>query len=264
MGMNGFDSGQLTVRAVGGPTTVLELGGLRFMTDPTFDPPGTYEPRPGVLLTKTKAQRLSLRTSDPSMSCCSPTTITRTTLDDAGRAFLADVPCVLTTISGAKRLGAGATALGNWETVKLQRPDGGTLKITGVPAQHGPDGTDHLTGEVTGFLLSAEDAPTVYVSGDNASLDVVRRIVDRLGKVDGAGLLVGGAQLPYLGDAYLTLPSASAPDAARILDARTVVPVHFDGWQHFSTGPESLHTAFNAAGLGDRLALLEPGDAITI
>jgi hypothetical protein len=27
---------------VGGPTTVLDLGGLRIVTDPTFDPPGPH------------------------------------------------------------------------------------------------------------------------------------------------------------------------------------------------------------------------------
>ena len=32
----------LTVFAVGGPTAVLDFGGLRFMTDPTFDPPGEH------------------------------------------------------------------------------------------------------------------------------------------------------------------------------------------------------------------------------
>ena len=31
---------KLTSRAVGGPTALLELGGLRILTDPTFDPPG--------------------------------------------------------------------------------------------------------------------------------------------------------------------------------------------------------------------------------
>ena len=33
------------IQAVGGPTAILEVGGLRLLTDPTFDPPGDY-PRP--------------------------------------------------------------------------------------------------------------------------------------------------------------------------------------------------------------------------
>ena len=30
------------LRYLGGPTALLELGGLRLLTDPTFDPPGDY------------------------------------------------------------------------------------------------------------------------------------------------------------------------------------------------------------------------------
>jgi L-ascorbate metabolism protein UlaG (beta-lactamase superfamily) len=30
------------MRYLGGPTALLELGGLRLLTDPTFDPPGDY------------------------------------------------------------------------------------------------------------------------------------------------------------------------------------------------------------------------------
>jgi len=32
----------LAVTLVGGPTAVLEYGGLRFLTDPTLSPPSTY------------------------------------------------------------------------------------------------------------------------------------------------------------------------------------------------------------------------------
>ncbi len=40
-------------------------------------------------------------------------------LDDAGREFLARVPLVLTTASGAERLGPPATPLTNWTSVDV-------------------------------------------------------------------------------------------------------------------------------------------------
>src|ERR687888_1866044 len=43
---------RLTVQVVGGPTVVLEIGGLRLITDPTFDPPGSYDTGRGFELTK--------------------------------------------------------------------------------------------------------------------------------------------------------------------------------------------------------------------
>lgn len=32
---------QISVHALGGPTAILEIGGLRLLTDPTFDPPAS-------------------------------------------------------------------------------------------------------------------------------------------------------------------------------------------------------------------------------
>ncbi len=39
--MSGNQAG-VGLRYLGGPTALLELGGLRLLTDPTFDPPGDY------------------------------------------------------------------------------------------------------------------------------------------------------------------------------------------------------------------------------
>jgi L-ascorbate metabolism protein UlaG (beta-lactamase superfamily) len=65
-----------------------------------------------------------------------------------------------------------------------------------------------------------------------------------------------------VGDALLTLSSDQAAEAARILDARRVVPLHFEHWAHFTQGAPSLVDAFDRAGLGDRLRLPRPGQEI--
>lgn len=252
------------VTLVGGPTAVLEYGGVRFITDPTFDPPGSYEPRPGVTLTKTAGPALSVdEVGDVEVVLLSHDHH-KDNLDDSGRDFLARASRVLTTQSGAERLGGLATPLGNWTSVKIDRPDSSPIRVTGLPAQHGPDGSEHLVGEVTGFFLTGEGLPSVYISGDNASLDVVQRIADRVGQIDIAVLFVGGAKMPYLGGAYLTLPSSAAVQAARLLGVRTVVPLHFADWAHFSDGLESLQEAFAAASLSERLIVARPGQTISV
>ena len=135
--------------------------------------------------------------------------------------------------------------------------------MTGVPAQHGPDGTTDVTGEVTGFVLRADDLPTVYVSGDNASLDLVETISDRIGAIDVALLFAGAARSPLL-DANLTLDSDQAARAALLLDAGVVIPVHTEGWQHFTQGPDTVTDAFARRGEQERLALLGPGESTTL
>jgi L-ascorbate metabolism protein UlaG (beta-lactamase superfamily) len=61
----------------GGPTALLELGGLRLLTDPTFDPPGGEYTTGPVTLRKLAAPALSadaLGRLDPALQtsriCC--------------------------------------------------------------------------------------------------------------------------------------------------------------------------------------------------
>ena len=255
--------GPLVVRYVGGPTAVLQIGGVLLLTDPTFDPPGDY-PIGTRTLTKTAGPALAANALGRIDAVLLSHDHHPDNLDRLGRQYLAGVPLVLSTASARDRLGDPVRALPNWERAELPRPDGGSLGITGVPAQHGPDGTEHLVGEVTGFVLSGAGLPTVYVSGDNASLAVVRSVEDRFGPVDVAVLYAGGAQTALLGEAYLTLTSSAAAEAARILGARHVVPLHFEGWAHFTQGADTLLAAFAAAGLADRLHLPEPGGRIDL
>ncbi|MFF4221887.1 MBL fold metallo-hydrolase [Streptomyces abikoensis] len=246
---------QTSVSVFGGPTALIEYGGLRFLTDPTFDAPGEYPIGDGRALTKTAPTAVTPARLAPIDVVLLSHDEHPDNLDHSGRALLADVPLTLTTRGGAGRLGGTARGLAPWETVDLPRPDGGTLTVTATPAQHGPEGCEPVTGEVIGFVLTAPDLPTVYVSGDNASLDVVRRIADRFAPVDTAVLFAGAARTALLDGALLTLDSAQAAEAAAILAAGRVVPVHFDSWGHFTEGRTHLADAFTAAGLRDRLEL---------
>ncbi len=127
--------------------------------------------------------------------------------------------------------------------------------MTAAPALHGPEGSEPLVGDVTGFLLTSADLPSVYVSGDNASLELVREIADRYAPVDTAVLFAGAPRMPVLDDALLVLDGQGTAAAARLLDARRVVPAHCDSWAHFTETRDDVVKAFEEAGLADRLQL---------
>src|SRR5207245_192432 len=128
-----------------------------------------------------------------------------------------------TTPAAAVRLGGTAIGMQAWESRQVTGAAGPSLSVTAVPAQHGPDGTEHLTGPVTGFVIESDDV-VVYVSGDNASLGVVRQVAARFGHIDIAILFGGAARTALLGEANLTLNAAGMTEAARILSPRRVVP----------------------------------------
>lgn len=248
---------QFPVRALGGPTALFEYGGLRFLTDPTFDGPREYPAPDGPTLIKTAPSEsvpadlghvdVVLLSHDEHAD----------NLDDAGRGLLTTVPLTLTTTGGGRRLGGTATGLTDWESVELDRPTGGTITATAVPAIHGPGSREEvepISGQVVGFVLTGDGLPTVYVSGDNASLQAVDEIAERFAPVDTALIFAGAPRFSALFDGKpIVLDSAQTAEAARILDARRIVPVHYEGWKHFTEGRHELEAAFTAAGLIDRL-----------
>ena len=251
----------LTARLVGGPTAVLEYAGLRWLTDPSLSPPGEYE---GGLV-KTTAPALDVTAIEPIDVVLVSHDQHSDNLDPGGRELLPRAGRVLTTVEGARRLGGNATGLEPWSSVEVERPEGPPVTVTAMPAQHGPDGSEHITGPVIGFLLGGPALDTIYVSGDNASLEVVRAIAARAGAIDVAVLFAGAVQEAHLFDgAYLTLSSERAAEAAKLLGVRAVVPVHFEGWTHFTQGAEALRAAFAGNGVTDRLALAEPGAAVSV
>lgn len=256
-----------TLLLVGGPTALITYGGMRLLTDPTFDPPGDY-PRPGtpVVLHKLTSPAVPADDLEPVDAVLISHDHHTDNLDPGGRAFLPRAGRVLTTGAGAERLDVDATGMEPGDSVSLDGPGAATIEVTAVRADHGPPEVAPKNGPVIGFVLRAQGQPTVYVSGDNASVDVVREIAEQHAPIDSAVLFCGGAHVPELwGEgAYLTLTPETAVEAAGLLGECPIVPVHQEGWAHFSSGAEDLRRAFEAAGLAQRLRAVAPGDQVDL
>ncbi len=254
----------MRIETVGGPTVVIEYGGVRLLTDPTFDAPGEYPVRADYSLVKTAppARRLD-EVGDIDVVLLSHDQHPDN-LDRAGRQLLSRAKRVLSTRSAADRLGDVITVAPRWQSLDVETSDGRAVRVTAVPAQHGPDGSEPLVGEVIGFVLSGDGLPTVYLSGDNASLRVVHEIADRVGKIDVGIIFAGGASTPLIPGEYLTLTSAQAAQATDILGAERVLVVHTDSWRHFTEDADDVRKAFAQAGLSDRLIGCEPGLALDL
>ncbi|GGK80419.1 hypothetical protein Sme01_45240 [Sphaerisporangium melleum] len=244
-----------TITVIGGPTALIELDGLRVLTDPTFDPPGDHAVGP-LTLTKTVGPALSFADIGRVDLVLLSHDQHPDNLDKLGREAMSAAPLTLSTPEAAAN--TGATPLRPWE-----HHDVGRLRVTAVPALHGPPGCEPIVGQVTGFMLTGAGSPTIYVSGDNASLAYVESIAERFPAVDVALLFGGAVRVPML-DEPLTLNAAEMVTAARLLKPRHVVPLHVEGWSHFTENQADVHTAFSEAGLGDLLVAPTPGRAITL
>lgn len=245
---------------VGGPTALLELGGVRLLTDPTFDPPGAEYRAGSYVLRKTQGPALGPDALGRIDAVLLSHDHHFDNLDGSGRALLAGMPKVLAPRAAADRLGGTATGLEPWETVELSG-SGGAVRVTATPARHGPAHLDR--GPVIGFVLETAGAAPIYVSGDTVWYEGMAEVARRF-TVGTAILFMGAAQVAAVGPWPLTLTTADAVEAARALAPATIVPLHFEGWEHFSQTRTDVEAAFQQAGLSARLRWPEPGRAILL
>jgi L-ascorbate metabolism protein UlaG (beta-lactamase superfamily) len=138
------------------------------------------------------------------------------------------------------------------------------VTVTAVEALHGPKAVAPLTGPVIGFILRAEGWPTVYFSGDNSLVSVVRRIATAHPDVTVAILCMGAACVPSRGPVILTLNADRAAQVAALWPDALIVPVHVDGWKHFTQQRADALAGLAARGLRDRMVALERGVATAI
>ena len=247
-----------TLTYVGGPTALIEVGGVRLLTDPTFDAEGTAYPGPGYTLHKTAGPAVTRAALGRVDAVLLSHDHHADNLDHAGRASLDDVPVVLTTIAAAVRLGGRSRGLADFRSAFVTAPDGRRVRVTATPARHGPAGGDR--GPVIGFLIEQDDpaADAIYVSGDTVWYDGVETIA-RAHRVTLALLFLGAAHVAAAGPSHLTFTAAEAVAAARAFAGATIVPLHYEGWAHFAESRREVDAAFAAAGLAQRLAWLPPG-----
>ncbi|MGS2809830.1 MBL fold metallo-hydrolase [Nocardia sp. MW-W600-9] len=246
----------LDVLHIGGPTLRFRYGGLTWLTDPTFDEPGYY-PGP-ITLHKLSGPAVPAEAIGAIDVVLLSHDQHADNLDTAGRALLTEVETVLSTPDAAGRI-AGVRGLVPWEVVAV-----GDVEVTAVPALHGPEGCEPLSGVVTGFVLRAAGEPTVYVSGDNASVELVERIVERIGRIDVAVLNIGAANVGRFGDSDVTLNARTAVEAAAVLGDAVVVAVHAEGWGHFSESLDYLERTFAYAERAAQLRIPVRGEIFAV
>ncbi len=253
---------------IGGPTVLIEVGGWRLLTDPTFDPAGrSYRFGWGTGSRKLTGPAMEPSDLGPIDAVLLSHDQHDDNLDAAGRALLPSAGGVVTTVSGSRRLGGGARGLEPWANTRLEAPGRPAIEITATPCRHGPPLSRPIVGDVVGFALQwdGQEHGALWISGDTVLYDGVRKVADRL-RVGTALLHLGGVRFPVSGPIHYTMTAEQAVDLCRLVAPRTVIPIHYEGWKHFREGRDAIEREFaNApAEMGDRVRWLPIGVATEI
>src|SRR4051794_41851469 len=117
---------EIRVTHIGGPTALIEVGGWRVLTDPTFDPPGQdYRFGWGTGSRKLAGPAIAAADLPPIDAVLLSHDHHDDNLDAAGREFLPSAGAGLPTPPRARRLGGGARGGAPPGATPLPGPRGG-------------------------------------------------------------------------------------------------------------------------------------------
>jgi len=250
---------------LGTATLLIEIGGLRLLTDPVFDPSGTKHAMGwGFASTKEYATPKEEDALGPIDAILLSHDQHGDNLDTRGREVLAHAPRVITTRSAVRRLGEDGgrvVGLAPFETTELVKGET-KLRITGTPCRHGPPLSLPFVGEVTGFLLEWEGQKRgpVYITGDTVFYGGITDVASRFD----VGVAIMHLGCAAWGPLRFTMNAREATTFAAAFPRATLVPVHYDGWTHFKEGRADFERAFESANVSERVTWLDKGVARTI
>lgn len=254
---------EFAITYIGGPTAILTVDDLNFIIDPTFDAAGGDYASGNVHLHKTRGPALNpdqLGRIDVALVSHDQHP---DNLDRSGRELLRKIPQVLTTRAGAARLGNGTIGLDPWQNWTVRTPRGTTLSVTATPARHGPVGIEPISGDVIGFVISGVESgqDLAYASGDTVWYEGTREVARRF-RPKAVLVFAGAAQVR--GPFHLTMDTNDVVEAAAAFSDSVIVPVHHDGWRHFTQSQDDLARTFQALGMGQRLRQVEGGVTLRV
>ena len=259
---------ELRFTHIGGPTTLLEIGGWHILTDPTFDVPGTrYRLGTGIASTKLSGPARRPEDLGPIDAVLLTHDHHADNLDGEGRELLASAGVVVTTAGGAARLGSHARGLEPWSSTELRAASRPAITVTATPCRHGPPLSRPLVGDVVGFALSwpGQRHGVLWVSGDTVLYRGLRTVARRL-DVSVAVLHLGSARFTVTGPTRYTMGAHAAVRLCSALQPRRVIPVHYEGWSHARQGRAAIEAAFarGPARVRDALRVAAIGEILSI
>ncbi len=249
---------------LGGATYLLEIGSFRILSDPGFDPEGTEKSEgPGHVLKKSMSPPIPVEEIGRIDAVLLSHAHHYDNLDNSAKAMLPSWGRVLTNPNGVEALGGNTEAFESWESTELTNDAGESIKVTAVPAVHtnNPE-IRGAVGETTGWMLEwdGQQNGAFYISGDTVWIDDIEEIGRRFNA--GTGILhMGAANVPAVGDNRLSMNGEEGARVVKTLGLKNAYPAHFEGWLHYKEGRDGIEAAFEAAGVRDRLHILDPGES---
>lgn len=227
-----------SVTFVGTATTLLRLGDFTLLTDPNFLHAGEAAYLGYGLWSRRRTQPALDIDELPELDAVVLSHLHGDHFDRVAKARLPRGLPIATTPSAARRLAASwrfrdTIGLRTWSYVELRKGDQ-TVRVTAVPAQHGPAGVHLLLPETMGSVIDWEVAGErrlrVYQTGDTLYRWWLREIPERLPGIDVMLVHLGGTRVLGL---LLTMDGEQGASLVDLIEPALTVPIHYDDYTVF-------------------------------
>lgn len=176
-----------------------------------------------------------------------------------------DMPIVTTpeAAKGLQELGfEQPQALHHWQSLEVTK--GSTrLRITAMPARHGPPGGAVALPETMGAMLefgpmAKGEAYRMYISGDTLLYKDLEEIPRRYPDIDLALLHLGGTRI--LGLIKVTMDGKDGVKMLQLVAPHHAIPIHYNDYDVFKSPLSEFQQEVQAAGLEGKVTYLKHGD----
>lgn len=260
----------VSITFIGTATAIIDIAGVKFLTDPFFSPAGTsFDVAPGIVLTNSHDPSLNMRDLPPIDAVLLSHEDHWDNLDTLGRQLL-DGRHVFTTMDGAKNLAPrpGVRGMGPWDETSINL-GGKTFRIVSTPCVHVPG------DECTGFIVTTESLGraadgrpnAVYFTGDTIYIPELSQMTEKfhiVAAVMNTGEAKAQLEAPPAPPLQITMGGQQAARLYRDIKADWIVPMHFDEWNHFTQHKDGLAKSFENEGIIDKVIWPVPGKPVRI
>jgi L-ascorbate metabolism protein UlaG (beta-lactamase superfamily) len=152
-------------------------------------------------------------------------------------------------------------ALATWDALVV-RKGGATLRVTAMPARHGPPGASVPLPETMGSMLefsaSGKAGYRMYISGDTLVYEDLEDIPRRYPDIDLALLHLGGTRI--LGVMKVTMDGKDGVKLMQLLAPHHAIPIHYNDYDVFKSPLSEFENEVKAAGLEGKVTYLKHGE----
>jgi L-ascorbate metabolism protein UlaG (beta-lactamase superfamily) len=141
-----------------------------------------------------------------------------------------------------------------WNNIRINRTGG----------QHGSGEILKHMGTVSGFVLQAENQPTMYMMGDSIWTEEIERAIQRF-KPDVIVVNSGGALMPGFETMPILMNEEQTIALLKASGKATIIAVHMEALDHCRTTRDSLGQKADELNIGkDKLFIPQDGETIAL